>query len=79
MDLIIWEGFKVMYYDYEKCFPSSSRDKMLSKLLAHKQGTRSINEYDSEFNRLIKFAPEGIRDHEQTKMQKFRDGLNPDI
>ena len=43
-DPITWEGFKVMYY--EKYFPSSTRDKMLSKLLVHKQGVRLVNEYD---------------------------------
>ena len=32
----------------------------------------------AEFNRLVKFAPGGIRDDEATKMQKFRDGLNLD-
>ena len=65
-EAITWEGCKVMFY--EKYFPSSTRDKMLSKLLVHKQGNRSVSEYESEFNRLIKFAPEGIRDHELTKM-----------
>ena len=27
----------------------------------------------------MKFAPEGIRDHEGIKIQKFRDGLNPEL
>ena len=47
-EAITWEGFKVMFYG--KYFPSSTQDKMLSKLLVHKQGTRSVNEYESEFN-----------------------------
>ena len=64
---------------YEKYFPSSTRDKMLSQLLVHKQGAKSLSEYEYEFNWLIKFAPEGIRDHEQTKIQEFRDGLNLDL
>ena len=36
-------------------------------------------EYETEFNRLLKFAPKGIRDQERIKIQKFRDGLNPEL
>ena len=63
---ITWDEFKVMFY--EKYFPSSIRDKMLSKLLMHKQGNKSVSEYEAEFNRLVKFTLEGIRDIERTKM-----------
>ena len=52
---------------------------MLSQLWALKQRTRTVAEYEAEFNRLVKFAPGGIRDDEATKMQKFRDGLNLDL
>ena len=36
-------------------------------------------EYEAEFNRLVKFALDGIRDGKATKMQKFRDGLDLDL
>ena len=52
---------------------------MLSQLWALKQGRRSIAEYQAEFNRLEKFAPEGFRDQERTKIQKFRDGLSLEL
>ena len=52
---------------------------MLSQLLTQKQGSKSVVEYEAEFNRLIKFSTEGIRDHEMTKVQKFRDGLTPEL
>ena len=64
---------------YEKYFPSSTRDKMLSQLLLQKQGNRSVAEYEIEFNLLMKFSPEGIRDQKRIKIQKFRDGLNPEL
>ena len=52
---------------------------MSSQLLLQKQGNRTVAEYETEFNRLVKFAPEGIRDHEGIKIYKFRDGLNPEL
>ena len=36
-------------------------------------------EYKAEFNRLMKFTSERIRDSERTKMQKFRYGLNLEL
>ena len=41
-------------------FPKASRDKMLRQLWAFKQGSRTVAEYEAEFNRLMKFAPAGI-------------------
>ena len=72
--MVTWEGFKVMFY--EKYFPSSTCDKMLNQLILQKQGTRSVAEYETEFNWLVKFALEGLRDQERIKIQKFRDDLN---
>ena len=36
-------------------------------------------EYEAEFNRLMKFSPAGIKQDEETKVQKFRDGLNLEL
>ena len=36
-------------------------------------------DYEVEFNHLIKFTPQGIRDSERTKIQRFRDGLNLEL
>ena len=44
---------------------------MLSQLWALKQGNRLVAEYEAEFNLLMKFALEGVRDQELTKIQKF--------
>ena len=52
---------------------------MFSQLLTLRQGYRSVAEYEAEFNKLIRFIPEGIRDHERTKIKKFRDGLNLEL
>ena len=72
-----WVGFKVLFYD--KYFLESTKDKMLGQLLALQQGNKMVAEYEAEFNRLVKLTPEGIRDNERTKMQKFRDGMNLEL
>ena len=74
---VTWEQFKEMFFEHY--FPSSTRDKMFSQLLTLRQGYRSVAEYEAEFNKLIWFVPEGIRDHERTKIKKFRDGLNLEL
>ena len=52
---------------------------MLSQLWALKQGNRSVTEYEADFNRLVKFSPDGFRDNEQMKVKKFRDGLTLEL
>ena len=52
---------------------------MLGQLWALKQGSTTVAEYEAEFNRLMKFALAGIRQDEETKVQKFRDGLNMEL
>ena len=38
-----------------------------------------VAKYEAEFNRLMKFSPTGIREDEETKVQKFKDGLNLEL
>ena len=72
-----WQRFKDLFY--EKYFPASTRDKMLGQFLSLRQGNRSVAEYEAEFNKLVKFTPEGIRDSDRAKIQKFKDGLNVEL
>ena len=64
---------------FEKFFPRTVHDQMLSQLLSLKQGYKNVTEYKAEFSRLTRYAPEGIYDNEEIKMQKFKDGLYPKI
>ena len=66
---MIQEGFKVLFYN--KYFPQSTRDKVLSQLLPLKQRNRSVEDQKVEFNCLIKFTLEGIKNSKRTKIQKF--------
>ena len=52
---------------------------MLSRLWALKQGNLFVTNYESEFNHLVKFTPQGIKDSERTKMLRFRDELNLEL
>ena len=77
LEAVDWNGFKPLFY--KNYFPKATRDKMLGQLWALKQGGRTVAEYEAEFNRLMKFAPAGIKQDEETKVQKFRDGLNLEL
>ena len=52
---------------------------MVSNWLKLRQGSKTVDEYEAEFNRLLRFAGVGYRDNETMKLQKFQDGLNPDL
>ena len=52
---------------------------MLSRLWPSKQVNRSVVNYEAKFNHLVKFTPQGIKDSERTKMQRFCDGLNLEL
>ena len=75
--VVNWAGFKALFY--QKYFPQSTRDEMLSRLWALKQGNRSVSDYEAEFTRLVKFVPQELRNSERTKIQRFRDGLNLEL
>ena len=36
-------------------------------------------DYEAEFNCLVKFVPQEVRNSERTKIQRFRDGLNLEL
>ena len=41
--------------------------------------TKTVHEYEAEFSHLLRIAGEGYRDNERMKVQKFQNGLNPEI
>ena len=43
------------------------------------QGAKAVDEYEMEFSHLLRFAGEGYRKNERMKVQKFQNGLNPEI
>ena len=54
-------------------------EQMTSDWLNLKQENKSVDEYKAEFNRLLRFVGEAYHDNERMKVQKFQNGLNPEI
>ena len=52
---------------------------MTTDWLNLKQGNRIVDEYELKFNHLLRFAGEGYRENERIEVQKFQNGLNPEI
>ena len=44
-----------------------------------KQGGMSMDEYEAEFSRLLRFAGKDYHENERMKIQKFQSGLDPEI
>ena len=52
---------------------------MTCEWLCLKQDNKTVDEYEREFSRLLRFAREGYRENERMMAQKFQNGLNPEI
>nr|XP_027066202.1 uncharacterized protein LOC113692058 [Coffea arabica] len=61
-----------------KYFPPLVQEKKEDEFIRLRQGTQSVAEYESQFTRLSKFAPELILT-EQRRVQRFIQGLNVEI
>ena len=58
-----WEMFKqVFFQDY---FLNSVREQMTSEWLNSKQGNKTVDEYELEFSRLLRFTGERYQDNER--------------
>ncbi|XP_027178078.1 uncharacterized protein LOC113777243 [Coffea eugenioides] len=61
-----------------KFFPPLVQEKKEDEFIRLRQGTQSVAEYESQFTRLSKFAPELILT-EQRRARRFLQGLNVEI
>ena len=62
----------------EKYLPPSVQEKREDDFIKFRQGTLSIAEYETQFTKLSKFAPELIAT-EQRRVRRFVQGLNVEI
>lgn len=69
---VTWIQFKEAFL--KKYYPSTTRSRKKNEFLNLKQGSRSIDEYEREFIRLSRFAPELV-DTETKKIERFIMGL----
>ena len=62
----------------EKFVPQNERDRRLDEFLRLEQGNKNVAQYDSEFTRLLRYAPY-MQDNEREKARKFYNGLRPEL
>ncbi|XP_020089622.1 uncharacterized protein LOC109711114 isoform X1 [Ananas comosus] len=73
---ITWETFKNAFYD--RYSPWSLRLQKEREFRDLKQGDRSVAEYELEFSRLARFAPQRVM-NEYSRASRFLQGLRPEI
>lgn len=71
---ISWGEFKEVFYD--KYFPNSVQRQMESEFIKLEQRNLSVAQYEAEFTRLARFAPD-IVTTERAKIIRFTEGLRP--
>ncbi|CAA0830649.1 Unknown protein, partial [Striga hermonthica] len=71
-----WDQFKELIR--EKYYPSYYRAYMERQFLALTQGTRTVDEYEREFTRLVAFVPDLVST-EAKRAHRFTDGLRPAV
>ncbi|XP_022930075.1 uncharacterized protein LOC111436561 [Cucurbita moschata] len=75
-EFITWCQFKDAYL--HKYYPITARVKMQTAFLALKQGDRSVEEYDLEFNRLTRFSLAYVR-FEELKGERLITSLREEL
>lgn len=75
-ETITWCQFKEAYLC--KYYPITARMKMRATFLMIKQGDKSVEEYDQEFNRLARFSSAYVST-EELKVERFIAGLREDL
>ena len=74
---ITWAVFRQNFL--KEYFPTSLRVKYSADFLHLAQRGRSIDQYETEFSRLLQYAPESYRTSEELKVQIFLGGLDDDL
>ena len=73
----LYANFREVFF--KDFFPDATREQMITEWLILKQDNQTVDEYEMEFSRLLRFAGERYRNNERMKVQKFQNGLNPEI
>ena len=74
---LTWEVFRDVFFT--EYFTASTQEQMVSDWLKLRQGSKTVDEYEAEFNHLLRFVGVGYHEDELMKVQKFQDGLSPDL
>ena len=71
-----WENFTQAFN--EKFLPPTVQERREEEFLRIRQGSRSVAEYETQFTKLARFAPEVVAT-EQHRIQHFIQGLNVEL
>ncbi|XP_043692943.1 uncharacterized protein LOC122643383 [Telopea speciosissima] len=71
-----WEQFKEVFF--RNYFPESFRDEKEVEFMALTQGSKSVLDYQQQFEDLFHFTPEHMRS-DACKSKKFEKGVKPEI
>lgn len=71
-----WEQFKQLFLDHH--FPESKRDEYMEEFMLLRQAERTVAEYEREFARLARFAPQ-LTTKDADRASRFLKGLNLEI
>ena len=63
MDHPTWPAFRDAFF--QEYFPNATREQMTSDWLNLRQGSKSVDECEAEFNRLLRFTSEGYRENKK--------------
>ena len=68
-----WDQFKQAFY--VKFFPENVRQRMLQDFYTFQQGNRTVEEYESELSRLMRFLLDAMKGNEEARKSRFLTGL----
>ncbi|XP_043710473.1 uncharacterized protein LOC122659426 [Telopea speciosissima] len=71
-----WDQFKEVFF--RNYFPESLKDRKEAEFSALTQGSKTVLEYQQQFEDLLHFAPEHLR-NKASKTKNFEKGLKPEI
>ncbi|CAL8153028.1 unnamed protein product [Prunus armeniaca] len=75
-EITTWEAFESVFL--EKYFPSTMKAMKAREFVNLVQGNLTVDQYQSKFEELMRFAPYMIPD-DATKAKRFEEGLRPSI
>ena len=62
-----------------KFFPKNVRQQLLQDFYTLQQGNRTVEEYESELSRLMRFLPDTMKGKEEARKSRFLTGLKAQI
>jgi hypothetical protein len=76
-EVVTWQMFQQAFF--MEFLPDSAKQKMLQEYYSLQQGKLSVEEYEAELHRLMRFLPDALKEGEEAKASRFITGLEHEI